>query len=107
MGGADPTGNELTLHTDRPVRADHVTLVQPQDGPRDRVLTQVSVIVNGRAPMTVDLGPDSLTPAGQRVDFPATDVRSLDHAHRRHVDATLRSRRSPTRSASPRCVSTT
>jgi arabinofuranan 3-O-arabinosyltransferase len=77
VGGADPTGAELTLRTDAPVQADHVTLVQPQDGPRDRVLTRVSVIVNGGTPITVDLGPKSLTPTGQRADFPATAVRTL------------------------------
>lgn len=77
VGGTDPTGAELTLHTEIPVRADHVTLVQPQDGPRDRVLTRVSVAVNDGAPITVDLGPESLAPAGQRITFPTTDVRSL------------------------------
>jgi arabinofuranan 3-O-arabinosyltransferase len=77
VGGADPTGAKLTVHPATPVQTDHVTLVQPQTGSRDRVLTRVSVIVNDGAPITVDLGPDSLTPTGQRVDFPATDVRSL------------------------------
>jgi hypothetical protein len=77
VGGADPTGALLTVHPDAPVRADHVTLVQPQDGVRDRTLTRVSVIVNDGAPIAVDLGPDSLTPSGQRVDFPAADVTSL------------------------------
>ncbi len=77
VGGADPTGAELVLVTDGPTPAEHVTLVQPQDGARDRVLTQVSVQVNGRAPITVDLGPESLTPAGQVVPFPAADVHRL------------------------------
>jgi hypothetical protein len=77
VGGADPTGAKLTLRPTRPVRTDHVTLVQPQDGVRDRVLTQASVIVNGGTPITVHLGPDSLNPTGQRVDFPTTDVHSL------------------------------
>ncbi|HEU5309342.1 MAG TPA: alpha-(1-_3)-arabinofuranosyltransferase family protein [Acidimicrobiia bacterium] len=77
VGGANPTGAQLTLIPATTVHADHVTLVQPQDGPRDRVLTHVSVIVNDKPPIAVDLGPDSLTPSGQRVDFPATDVTSL------------------------------
>jgi arabinofuranan 3-O-arabinosyltransferase len=77
VGGADPTGQELVLHPDRPTRADHVTLVQPQNGTRNRVLSRVTITVNNRSPITVDLGPESLTAGGQVVRFPSADVRRL------------------------------
>ena len=77
VGGADPTGASITVRPGRPLRTDHVTLVQPQDGPRDRVLTEASVSVNGGAPQVVTLGADSLLASGQTVTFPETDVREL------------------------------
>ncbi len=77
VGGVDPTGAAITVRPATPVTTDHVTLVQPQDGPRDRVLTEASVSVNGGAPITVALGPESLAPTGQVVSFPAQDVREL------------------------------
>ncbi len=77
VGGADPQGNWVRLRPDRPVRADHVTLVQPLDLPRDRQVTSARVTVNGDRRVDVHLGPESFTAAGQRVDFPTTTVRSL------------------------------
>ena len=77
VGGADPTGQELVLQPDHPTHADHVTLLQPQNGARNRVLSRVTITVNNRPPITVDLGPESLTAPGQVVSFPSADVRRL------------------------------
>ncbi|HZJ27230.1 MAG TPA: alpha-(1-_3)-arabinofuranosyltransferase family protein, partial [Acidimicrobiia bacterium] len=78
VGGADPRGESITLRTERPVRADEITLVQPQDGPRDRLLTRVRLRFDSGPPVTVELGPDSLTPEGQVVRFPARTIRQLE-----------------------------
>jgi hypothetical protein len=78
VGGADPTGHRLVLRTDQPVHADQVTLVQPQDGPRDRALTEVRLRFDGGPPLTVDLGPESLTEEGQVVSFPARTFNRLE-----------------------------
>jgi len=77
-GGGDATGQRLVLRPARPVRADQVVLVQPQVGERNRVLTRVRVSVNGREPVAVDLGAESLTAEGQVVPFPDAEVRRLE-----------------------------
>jgi hypothetical protein len=77
VGGDDTTGVEIRLHTDRPVHTDHVTLVQPQNGPRDRTIRKVELTFDHGAPVTTVLGQQSLGPAGERVDFPARAVRTL------------------------------
>ena len=77
VGGPDPIGSWIRIRPDRAVRTDHVDLVQPLGLPRDRWITGVDVTVNGGAPRHVTLGDASFTPAGQRVTFPETAVRSL------------------------------
>lgn len=78
VGGPDPAGERLTLELDAPVTADGVTLVQPQDGPRDRVLTAVRLRLDGGEPTTVTLGEESLERGGQRIPFPERSVRRLE-----------------------------
>lgn len=77
-GGADPAGQWLVIEPNTAVRADHVTLVQPQTGERSRWLTQVRVRLDRGEPFTVDLGPASLTPEGQVVRFPERSVSRLE-----------------------------
>ena len=77
VGGADPTGQSIVLRTDHPVRTNQVTLVQPQDGPRDRVLTKVRLSFDGGDALTVDLGRASLDPHGQVVTFPTRTIQKL------------------------------
>lgn len=78
VGGADPTGTRLLLDAGSPIRTDHLTLVQPQDGPRDRVLDRIRVTLDDGEPLDVELGPASLTPAGQVVTFPGQEVRRVE-----------------------------
>ncbi len=78
VGGADPRGQKIMLQPDHPVYTDHVTIVQPQDGPRDRVLTKVQLSFDQGAPVTVDLGPASLDPHGQVVTFPARTIKRFE-----------------------------
>lgn len=77
-GGADPAGQWLVIEPSTAVRADHITLVQPQTGERSRWLTSVRVRLNDREPFTVELGPESLTPEGQVVRFPERSVERLE-----------------------------
>jgi hypothetical protein len=78
VGGADPTGHRIALRPDEPVEADRITLVQPQDGPRDRVLDRVRLDFDTGDPVIVDLGAASLTPEGQVVRFPRRTVRRVE-----------------------------
>jgi len=54
-----------------------VTLVQPLSGVNNQWITKVTLSFDGRAPVTVALGPSSLTPAGQVINFPARTFRTL------------------------------
>lgn len=78
IGGSDPTGNRLRLRVPSGVDADQLVLVQPQDGPRDRVLSEVMVRVDGGAPVPVPLTEESLTPAGQVVTLGAGVVNEVE-----------------------------
>ena len=77
-GGGAPGGERIVLVTDRPVRADRVTLVQPQNGPRERWLTRVAVTVDGDEPIIVELDDRSRSTTGQVVRFPSRRVHRLE-----------------------------
>jgi arabinofuranan 3-O-arabinosyltransferase len=71
---SNPDGQYIQVELDRPVTTDHLVLVQPLHGPRDRYITQVTLsFYDGRhghkSHLTVRLGPASRTPKGQTVRF--------------------------------------
>ena len=72
------TGQELRLDLDRPITTDHVNLVQPLVGPNNRYLTQVQLLFDGGAPITVDLHEASRTAAGETISFPRQEFHRLD-----------------------------
>ncbi|MCB0963269.1 MAG: DUF3367 domain-containing protein [Acidimicrobiales bacterium] len=78
IGGADPTGEHLRIDVDDPRPVSTVTLLQPQDGPRDRTLTRVRLTVDGGESVDVDLDERSLEPPGQEVAIPESDLSHLD-----------------------------
>jgi arabinofuranan 3-O-arabinosyltransferase len=76
--GGKAVGERLVLRPDTPVRTDHVTLAQLPAGLGDRSIEQARLRFDGGEAIDVQLGPDSFTPAGQRVSFPERDVRELE-----------------------------
>jgi arabinofuranan 3-O-arabinosyltransferase len=58
-------GERLVLKTDGPVTTDHVNVVQPITGPRNRYITELKVAVDGKTVGTFDLGDASRTEQGQ------------------------------------------
>lgn len=78
IGGADPTGEHLRIELDEQRDLDALTLVQPQDGPRDRVITTARISLDGAAPVEVDLDERSLRPEGQAVAVAGEDVSTID-----------------------------
>ena len=78
VGGDDPTGTRLVVELDEPVRTDRVVLLQPQDGPRDRVINRVRLRLDGAAPIDVEVGPASIDGGGQAVGFDAREVRRVE-----------------------------
>lgn len=67
-------GQHLHVHFDEPVPVDELRLVQAAPPPGGRTLARVAVRVGDGAPVEVDLGPESLTPAGQPVALPGGPV---------------------------------
>ncbi len=78
VGGADPTGARWSATFEAPVAVGGLTLTQPRNGPRDRVLTEVAVRVDDGAPVRVRLGAESLSATGQRVDLRSRPARRVE-----------------------------
>ena len=76
--GGDLDGQQLVLRAPKGgVRADQVTLVQPQVLVDERIITRARLVIDNGTPITVDLGPESLRPEGQVVPFPSRTVHKL------------------------------
>ncbi|CAO5170791.1 arabinofuranan 3-O-arabinosyltransferase [Frankia sp. AiPs1] len=86
----DPAGEQWQTTLAAPTTTDHITLVQPLTGPRNRWITRATLTFDGGSPVTVDLDPSSRTQAGQTVSFPARSFSTL----RIRVDATNTGRQS-------------
>jgi arabinofuranan 3-O-arabinosyltransferase len=78
IGGADPTGARILLDAGSPVRTDHLTFIQPQDGPRDRVIDRIRITLDGGDPFDVELGEASWNRDGQVVTFPEQEVQRVE-----------------------------
>ncbi|MCU1374624.1 MAG: coagulation factor 5/8 type domain protein, partial [Actinomycetia bacterium] len=62
-------GERLVLKTMGPVTTDHVNVVQPLTGPRNRFITRLAVSLDGKRVGTFDLDDRSRTEAGQDLDL--------------------------------------
>ncbi len=71
------TGARLTVKLLKPVTASHITLLQPQTGPRNRHVTRVTLSFNHGPPVTETLSTVSRHPPGQVVSFEAHTFSSL------------------------------
>ena len=68
---APPQGQWWQVVLDHPTTESSLTFVQPQTGDPDRSISKVTITFDGRHPVSVPLGPASLTPPGQVVTFPS------------------------------------
>jgi arabinofuranan 3-O-arabinosyltransferase len=75
---APTEGERLVVELDDPVTTDHVNLVQPLNGDRDRWITRATLHFDDGDDVTVDLGDESRTEAGQTVSFPQRTIRRLE-----------------------------
>jgi hypothetical protein len=71
-------GNRIQLITRKPITTDRVNLVQKQNGPQDRWITQVQLTFDGGHPLTVDLDPTSRLHRGQTIRFPKRAFSKFD-----------------------------
>jgi arabinofuranan 3-O-arabinosyltransferase len=63
-------GERLVVNLAGPVTTDHITLLQPITGPRNRYMTSVRLTLDGKDAMNVSLTAASRALPGQRIDFP-------------------------------------
>jgi arabinofuranan 3-O-arabinosyltransferase len=94
---SDVVGDRLRIDLLHPVTTDHVNLVQPLVGARERYITRATVTFDGGSPVTVDLNGASRTLAGQDVTFPSRTFTRLDIT----VDTMNFGRRADYRGGSP------
>jgi len=73
----DPAGESWQTTLSEPTTTDHVRLVQPLTGPRNRWITRVTMSFDGGAPVTADLIDGSRTEAGQVISFPKRTFKTL------------------------------
>ncbi|MGH9025684.1 MAG: alpha-(1-_3)-arabinofuranosyltransferase domain-containing protein, partial [Acidimicrobiia bacterium] len=66
---ADVTGERLVIELDEPVTTDHITLVQPLTGARDRFITGATLRFNEGPDVDVMLDDSSRTTEGQDITF--------------------------------------
>jgi hypothetical protein len=85
----DPAGQRWQATLAQPTTTNHVTLVQPLTGPRNRYITKATLTFDGGSPVTVDLNDQSRTAAGQAINFPTRTFTTLTI----RIDATNYGRR--------------
>jgi hypothetical protein len=68
----------LQVDLEQPVTADHVTLIQAQQGRPSRRITSVTLRFDGKDPVTVPMNPSSYQEPGQEVTFPSHTFSQLE-----------------------------
>jgi hypothetical protein len=71
-------GQRIRIDLDHAITADHVGLVQPINGARDRFITKVQLRFDGGDPIDVDLDATSRTAEGQTIDFSPRTFKRLE-----------------------------
>ncbi len=75
----DARGQEIRIDLERPITTDHVNLVQPLTGGRNRWITEIELRTDGGAAMRIPLDPgSSRTVGGQTVNFGRRTFQHLD-----------------------------
>ena len=62
-------GQRIRLELDRPIATDHINLVQPLNGGRNRWITRVDLVFDGHTKVSVPLDAASRSAAGQTISF--------------------------------------
>ena len=86
-------GERIVLTTTQGI--DHVTLLQPRFSERQRHITAIDLLVADRPPQRIELGPESLTGTGQRIEFEPS-------AGATGVEITVAATQTPTQVSGPR-----
>jgi hypothetical protein len=73
-----PDGGRIQINLTQPVTADHVTLTQAQLVRPNRRITSVTLLFDGRQPVTANLTGSSYSSPGQTVSFPSRTFKQLE-----------------------------
>jgi arabinofuranan 3-O-arabinosyltransferase len=71
-------GEHIRVTLDHPVTTDHINLVQPLYGDRNRWISKATLRLDDGHEITTSLGDESRTDAGQTLTFPHRTVKSFD-----------------------------
>jgi arabinofuranan 3-O-arabinosyltransferase len=74
---SDARGERIELELAAPVTTDHITLVQPTNGSRNRFITEARLRFDGGSPLVVELARESRDLPGQRISFPTRAFETL------------------------------
>lgn len=85
---ADVTGERIRVDLAHPITTDHVNLMQPLKGDRDRYITKATLRFDGGHDRSITLDQRSRVRAGQTVHFPRRRFRSFEI----RIDGTNRGR---------------
>ena len=75
---APVNGEHIRVTLDHPVTTDHINVVQPLYGDRNRWITKATLRLDDGHEITTSLGDESRTDTGQTVTFPRRTVKSFD-----------------------------
>jgi len=77
---ANDIGEKLRIRLEHPITTDHVNLVQPLTGPRDRYITEVTLTFDGKHSFKAALDASSRDPSakGQTITFPKRKFSTLE-----------------------------
>lgn len=77
---ANDVGEKLRIRLDHPITTDHVNLLQPINGPRNRWITEATLTFDGKHPVKIALDGRSrdVSGAGQDVSFPKRTFSTLE-----------------------------
>ncbi|MGH8984998.1 MAG: alpha-(1-_3)-arabinofuranosyltransferase domain-containing protein [Acidimicrobiia bacterium] len=77
-GFAPTKGERIVIELEEPVTTDHVNVVQPLTGDRNRWITRATLRFDDGDDVTVDLGDASRAAEGQTVEFSRRTIRRLE-----------------------------
>ncbi len=83
----DARGQRINIDLEGPITTDHVNLVQPLNGGRNRWITQIELRFDGGRAFPVTLDPSSRTIGGQTVAFGRRTFQHLDVTVKQTSDA--------------------
>lgn len=79
VGAFSPViGERILIEARKQITTNHISLIQPLTGPRNRWITSVRIRFDGKGELKRVLDDSSRTSVGQRIDFPSRKFRTIE-----------------------------